>query len=87
MPHGLEFVACHLSDLYTLTWTKKTVLEEGWERTRQGEEGHWLVNARVNGTCVTFTKTSCTKKAIFAPLGLEFVTCSQPYSRAQNLFT
>ena len=42
MPHGLEFVASHFYHnlfSYTLTWTKKIVLEEGRERTRQGEEG------------------------------------------------
>ena len=42
MPHGLEFVSCQLAHnlfLPTLTWTKKTVLEESRERMRQGEEG------------------------------------------------
>ena len=32
------------------------------------------MNARVNGTCITFTK-----KAIFVPLGLEFVTWVTTY--------
>ena len=77
MPHGLEFVACHLahnSFLSTLTWTKKV----GREQDRARRE-HWLVNARVDGTCVTFPKTSCTKKAVFVPLGLEFVTWVTTY--------
>ena len=40
MPRGLEFLACHFDhNLSTLTWTKKTILEEGRERTRQGKEG------------------------------------------------
>ena len=82
---AIWFRSCHLAhNLSTLTWTKKTALEERQERTRQGEEGTLVF---LNGTFVVFTKISCTKKAVFVPLDLEFVmwvTTSYLHRRGQR---